>query len=75
VLGLFQVGTDNEMGLLRHKMKRVFIIAVIAGLVAGLITQFVWKMVYFPEPLILVVGEVAGIIVLAGLAIWYVIRL
>ena len=56
-------------------MKRTFPIAVILAFLAGLIVQFVWKMIYFPEPLLPVVLEIAGFIVLAGIAIRCVARI
>ena len=51
-------------------MKRAFPISVIAAFGTGLMAQFVWKMIYFPEPLLPVVFELAGIIILAGIAVW-----
>ncbi len=51
-------------------IKKVFPIAVIIAFLLGLIGQFVWKMIYFPEPIIPVICEVSGFIILAGIAIW-----
>jgi len=51
-------------------MKRVFPIIVILAFLAGLIGQFIWKMIYFPEPIIPVVLELTGFCILAGIAIW-----
>lgn len=53
-------------------MRKVFPIIVLVALMAGLLGQFGWKMIYFPEPLIPVIFEVSGIVILSGLAIWCV---
>lgn len=53
-------------------MRRAFVISVLLGLTAGLVASFVWKMVYFPEPLLPVILELTMIITLAGLAIRWV---
>ena len=55
-------------------MIKVFPIIVILGLTADLIAQFIWKMVYFPEPLLVVILEVMGIIILAGIGIKYCLK-
>ena len=50
-------------------MKRAFVIAVLLGLLAGLLAQFVWKLIYFPEPIIPVIFELLGFIILTGVAV------
>ena len=45
-------------------------ITVMIALALGLTAQFVWKMIYFPEPLGMVIIELIGIWALVGLAIW-----
>lgn len=56
-------------------MIKVFPIAVIIGLLFSVIGQFVWKMIYFPEPLLMVIGELIGFIIFAGVAIWCIVRI
>ncbi len=51
-------------------MKKAFVITIILALAAGLIAQFVWKMIYFPEPIIPVIIELLFIVALAGLAVY-----
>ena len=55
-------------------MRKVFPISVIIGLTAGLVAQFVWKMMYFPEPLFPVILELMFIFCLAGIAIWIIVK-
>ena len=55
-------------------MKKAFPIVVILAFLAGLIGQFVWKMIYFPEPLGVVILEITGFILLAIVAIWCIVR-
>lgn len=57
-----------------QQVKRVYSVVVICGLVMGLLAQFAWKMIYFPEPLTPVVIEVTGIIVISGIAIRFILR-
>lgn len=52
-------------------IRKAFVVSVLLGFMAGLEAQFIWKIIYFPEPLIPVVVEMCGIVVLAGLAIWF----
>lgn len=53
-------------------IKRAFPIILIIAFLSGLIGQFVWKMIYFPEPVIPVVLELAAFTALAGVAIWWI---
>lgn len=53
-------------------MARVFPIATICALTAGLLAQFTWKMVYFPEPIVPVIFEIAFILFLAGTSVWVI---
>lgn len=46
----------------------------VMGLTVGLFVQFGWKMVYFPEPLGPVIAELAAIVVIAGYAIFQILR-
>ncbi|MBA7580434.1 hypothetical protein ES708_22325 [subsurface metagenome] len=55
-------------------LRQAFVILTLVAFAAGLIAQFVWKMIYYPEPLIPVICEVCGIVIAAGLAIWCVWR-
>lgn len=50
--------------------KKYYPTMIIGGLWTGLVTQFVWKIVYFPEPLIPVIGELTLITTLGTLAVW-----
>lgn len=43
---------------------------IILALTCGIIAQFVWKMVYFPEPITPIVLEMASIIILAIIGIY-----
>ena len=45
-------------------------IMVMIALALGLTGQFVWKMIYFPEPLKMVIIELVGIWAMVGVAIW-----
>jgi len=56
------------------KMKKLWIITVLLALYAGLIGQFVWKMIYFPEPLMLVIIELILIGGLVSSAIYTTIK-
>ncbi len=55
--------------------RQIYPTMIIGGFWAGIMTQFVWKMIYFPEPLILVVGELIPITALGILAILGIWRL
>ena len=71
---LLFIGRNNTKirwkGLGTEVMKRGFVVSVLLGLCCGLIAQFIWKLIYFPEPLIPVIIEVSGIIILTGIAIY-----
>ena len=43
----------------------VFPVIIIWALTAGLIAQFVWKMIYFPEPVIPFICELVMFVILA----------
>ncbi len=45
-------------------------VIIMLALFAGLVGQFIWKMIYFPEPIVPVVIELVCIVGLVGLAIW-----
>ena len=45
-------------------------IIVMIALAAGLTAQFVWKMIYFPEPVEAVIIELIGTWAIVGVAIW-----
>jgi hypothetical protein len=49
-------------------------IIVIIALALGLTAQFVWKMVYFPEPIVPVIIELVIIWVIVGVAVWGELR-
>ena len=51
-------------------MIKAFPVIVIISLTLGLITAFVWKMIYFPEPLLPVILELLFMVTMAWLAIW-----
>ncbi len=51
-------------------MKKAIVVIVLLALTAGLLGQFVWKMIYWPEPLVPVIIEICIILGLTGLAIW-----
>lgn len=46
-------------------IKKVFPAIVITSLTCGLIAQFTWKMIYFPEPIVPVILELVFIVALA----------
>ena len=50
-------------------MKKAWVVIVLIALLIGILGQFVWKMIYFPEPLIPVIIEVVLIISLTISAI------
>ena len=52
-------------GAEREIMKRVLPVFIIISFACGLIAQFIWKMIYFPEPIVLVIFELGFIIILA----------
>jgi len=52
-----------------------FPVIVIISLTLGLITAFVWKMIYFPEPLLPVILELLFMVTIAWLAIWCITKL
>ncbi len=52
----------------------VYPVIVILALWAGIVTQFVWKMIYFPEPILPVIIELIFITSVSGSAIWMTIR-
>jgi len=54
--------------------QRMWVIAVLVALLAGLTTQFIWKMIYFPEPIIPVIIELAFIYALAISAIYLIYK-
>ena len=56
-------------------MLKAFPMVVIIGLTLGLITAFIWKMIYFPEPLLPVILELIFIVTMAWLAIWCITKL
>lgn len=53
-------------------MKQIYPIVVILSLAAGLVTQFIWKMIYFPEPVIPVIIELTFIIGLTISSVWVI---
>jgi len=63
------------MNYTKGEMRRFFPILVIIAFLLGLIGQFAWKMIYFPEPLIPVICEITMFIILAGIAIWCIRRI
>jgi hypothetical protein len=42
---------------------------VISGLWGGIVAQFIWKLIYTPEPLVWVALELAFVTVLSALAV------
>ena len=50
--------------------RQYFPATVIIAFTCGLVAQFIWKMIYSPEPLVPVVIELVFIVALAGVAIW-----
>ena len=50
-------------------MNKPIPITIIVALTTGLIAQFIWKMIYFPEPILPVIFELIFIITAAGVAI------
>ena len=56
-------------------MITAFPVIVIISLTLGLITAFVWKMIYFPEPLLPVILELLFMVTIAWLAIWCITKL
>ena len=53
-----------------EKIKDIVPTLVIMALFAGILGQFIWKMIYFPEPVIPVIFELICITGLVVLAIW-----
>jgi len=49
---------------MKEEIKRVLPMIIIVSFACGLIAQFVWKMFYFPEPIIPVICEIVGIVIL-----------
>lgn len=49
-------------------------VIVLAALFAGLLGQFIWKVIYFPEPTVPVIIELTVILGLVISAIWLVIK-
>lgn len=49
-------------------------VIVLVAFFSGLLGQFIWKMIYFPEPIVPVIIELLVIAGLAGLAVWMVIK-
>ncbi len=45
-------------------------ITVMVALTCGLTGQFVWKMIYFPEPIVPVIIELVFFYSIVGIAIW-----
>ena len=56
-------------------MLKALPIVIIISLTLGLITAFIWKMIYFPEPLLPVILELILIVTIAWLAIWCITKL
>jgi len=56
-------------------MIKAFPIIVITSLTLGLIASFVWKMIYFPEPILPVILELVFIVTMAWLAVWCITKL
>jgi len=56
-------------------MTKSFPIIVIIALTSGLLGQFIWKMIYFPEPILPVIFELIFFTTLAGIGIWMISRL
>lgn len=67
-----QIMLEGEMKryLLRTFLPAIFVLA----LTCGLIGQFVWKMVYFPEPLLPVILELIFIVAIAGYIVYQILR-
>lgn len=59
---------------MKHFWVNYWVIIIIIALACGLTGQFVWKMIYFPEPLVPVIIELTIIWGLVGLAIWLILK-
>lgn len=65
-----RMATLESVRQMKYFWDDYFPIVVIIALFLGLLGQFIWKMIYFPEPIPLVVVELTCITGLVVLAIW-----
>ncbi len=69
----YHLSTNSNGAVMRFYPSSI-VAGIIIGLTGGLIAQFIWKMIYFPEPIIPVILELVIIIAFATVGCELVLR-
>ena len=59
---------------MKYMLRKGLPVSFVGALTCGLLAQFIWKMIYWPEPLLPVILEIAGILGMTAFVVYQILR-